>query len=522
MNTIAIVHTIGGIGLFLLGMTLLTGSLKNIAGNALKDILAKFTGGRLSAIGLGAFITTLVQSSHVTTIAAIGFVSAGLISFQNSLGVIFGANLGTTTIGWIVSLLGFKFKIGLISLPLVAVGAVLRIAAKKRLVHIGTALCGFALIFIGVDFLQEGMAGLTSLINLTSFSGATYFGRFILLIIGIVMTIIMQSSGAAVTMTLAALLTNTITLQQGAALVIGQNIGTTITAAFAGIGAITQAKRTAIAHIMFNVFTAAVAFVLLPFLIMGIEYFSKILGIVEKTIMLSAFHTIFNVLGVVLLTPFIKQFATFIEKLIPQKGITLIENLDESVKNVPPVAIEAVKRSMKNILKVELKMIQSIITQMPIEQSNSIEEIRESINQIGNFITDINTSRYSGGSEHETHIKMFHALEHIGFILEAVEEKNDDTKVLSEAIFNKTSKKLLKEIKEINLWLDGEEIVDLPKLVKSLSKKVEKTRKNQRLDVFKQTAFGEIDSSKTYEIIECLRWFDKVTYRLWRTVKYLY
>ncbi|MBN1499482.1 MAG: Na/Pi cotransporter family protein [Spirochaetes bacterium] len=521
MNMTAFAQACGGVGLFLLGMTLMTGALKSLAGDALKDILAKFTGGRISAILLGTVVTTMVQSSHVTTIAAIGFVSAGLLSFRNSLGVIFGANLGTTTIGWIVSLLGFKFKIGLISLPLVAAGALLRITGSKKILHLGTVLCGFALIFIGVDFLQTGMGGLASIIHLEGFHGSTFSGRIILVGIGIVMVLIMQSSGATITMTLAALASGTISLEQGAALVIGQNIGTTITAAVAGIGATAQAKRTAVAHIMFNVFTAVIAFIILPVMIVFLKYVSQRAGIVSETIILSAFHSAFNILGVLIFTPFLDYFALAIEKMIPQTGPDLTRNLDSSVHTIPSIALESGRRTIYEILKAELFMISRILNGKPAASEVTSDELKEAILKTSSFLTKIRSRNDESEKEFNYHINLLHAIEHVDFIFQAIMERENSNMVFMDESLNNASADLKREVDQLLEWINSGHLSDYPEFVKDVSRKVKTVRKNERKEIFKKTASGQFDTERTYKMIENLRWMDKVTYRLWRSVKYL-
>ncbi|MFP5380591.1 MAG: Na/Pi symporter, partial [Vicinamibacteria bacterium] len=179
----------------------------------------------------GAGITALVQSSSATTLATIGFVSAGLLSLPNAIGVVIGANIGTTATGWLVSLLGLKLSIGKIAMPLIGVGALLRLLARERLAQAGLALAGFGVIFVGIDALQAGMAALAGRVDPAQFPVAGLAGRLLLVLLGVLMTVIMQSSSAAVATTLTALSGGAITLDQAAALVIGQNVGTTVTAA---------------------------------------------------------------------------------------------------------------------------------------------------------------------------------------------------------------------------------------------------------------------------------------------------
>ncbi|HNW31005.1 MAG TPA: Na/Pi symporter, partial [Spirochaetota bacterium] len=171
MNIIVITSLIGGIGLFILGMILMTEGMKSLAGDTLRRTLSKFTGGTLSSITSGAFITALLQSSHATIITTIGFVSAGLITFHQSLGIILGAHLGTTSTGWIVSLLGMKLKLGTVALPIVGVGAILRLIGKDRIASTGLVVAGLGLIFFGIDVLQTGMKTLSVHLDSSDYAG---------------------------------------------------------------------------------------------------------------------------------------------------------------------------------------------------------------------------------------------------------------------------------------------------------------------------------------------------------------
>lgn len=336
----------GGIGLFLLGMVLMTDGLKALAGDALRGWLARFTGSRLSAVASGAGLTALVQSSSATTLATIGFVSAGLLSFNNAIGVIIGANLGTTSTGWIVSLLGLKFSIGTVALPLIGVGALLKLLGRERMAQAGIALAGFGVIFVGIDVLQAGMADLSNQIDLSRFAVDGWWARVLLVGIGMVMTVVMQSSSAAVATTLTALATGTVNLDQAAALVIGQNVGTTVTAGIAAVGAQTAAKRTAVVHVAFNVGTGFIAFLLLPaFAALGRVLADTWIG-EDPALTLAAFHTAFNLLGAVIFIPLIPQLGQLAERLVPEHRTPLARHLDQSLTTVPALALDAARRTL--------------------------------------------------------------------------------------------------------------------------------------------------------------------------------
>jgi len=339
-----IVQLMGGIGLFLLGMSLMTDSLKAIAGEALRQWLVRFTNSPIKAVLSGIGLTVVVQSSTATTLATIGFVSAGVLSFSHAIGVIIGANIGTTSTGWMVALLGLKFSISSFALPLIGVGALLKLLGKEKVAFIGLTLAGFGLLFLGIQFLQDAMSGVAQLIDLSRWAEPTFVMKLILVIVGVLMTILLQSSSAAITTTLAALSTQTINLEQTLALVIGQNVGTVATAILAAIGATTSAKRTAAVHVIFNIVTAIFAFLLLSPLFMWAYHQIDVIHQLDSVLLVAAFHTAFSLLGACIFMPFLPQFEQLIVRLLPEKELSTTRYLDESLYHIPALAIAAAER----------------------------------------------------------------------------------------------------------------------------------------------------------------------------------
>ena len=284
----------GGIGLFLLGMIVLTDGLRALAGNAMRSALMRFTKSPVSGALTGATSTAILQSSSLTTVAAVGFVGADLITFPDALGIIFGANIGTTLKGWIIALLGFKFSLGNIFLPLVFVGAILKLFTKGRLSTIGYTIAGFGLIFVGITYMQSSMSELHSFISFENLPADSITSRLFLVLIGIVFTAITQSSSAGVVAALTALYAGLINFNQAAALVIGMDIGTTMTAALATIGGSVGVKRTGFSHVIYNLLTATGALILLTPYTRIWEYFSPGSLINNAEIALVGFHTFFN------------------------------------------------------------------------------------------------------------------------------------------------------------------------------------------------------------------------------------
>jgi len=348
----------GGLGLFLLGMSLMTDGLKLAAGAALHRILSGATRTRAHALGSGMLVTALVQSSSAVTVATIGFINAGLLALGPALWVLFGANVGTTMTGWIVALVGMKFQVEALAMPLVGLGALLRLTWEgRRRGAFGTALAGFGLLFMGIALLQQAFAGLAGQISLPQ--GEGFVAVLAQLGIGTLMTVLMQSSSAAMAITLTAAQGGLIGAQGAAAVVIGANIGTTVTALLATIGATPNARRAAAAHIVFNLITGMVALLLLPWLIGALGAMREALGLSsDPATELALFHTSFNVLGVLLMWP----LATTLTRWLQQRFRAREEDeakpqfLDDTVLAVPTLALDALTREVVRTGQVAARM----------------------------------------------------------------------------------------------------------------------------------------------------------------------
>lgn len=249
---------IGSLGLFLYGMKIMSEGLQKVAGDKMRSILSAMTSNRFTGVLTGVLITGLIQSSSATTVMVVSFVNAGLLSLAQSIGVIMGANVGTTVTAWIISLFGFKVDISTFAIPLIGLSIPLIFSEKSRRKSIGEFLMGFAFLFMGLDYLKDSVPDLQSnpqiLAFLQNYTSMGYASLFIFLGIGTLLTIIVQSSSATVAITLIMCTKGWIPYDMAAAMILGENIGTTITANLAAIPANVSAKRAAIAHLLFNVF----------------------------------------------------------------------------------------------------------------------------------------------------------------------------------------------------------------------------------------------------------------------------
>ncbi|MBW2534734.1 MAG: Na/Pi cotransporter family protein [Deltaproteobacteria bacterium] len=311
--TETIITIVGGLALFLFGMKIMSEGLQKVAGPKMRKILGVMTGNRFAGVGTGLLVTSAVQSSSATTVMLVGFVHAGLVNLPQSIGVIMGANIGTTFTGWLVALLGFKIKIAAMALPAVALGIVPRLFGARKWADWGEVLIGFGVLFLGLDFMKDSVHHLRESETIISWMSATRADvitwRLLAVGVGTLVTLLVQSSSAtmAITMTLAA--QGLIDLPTACALVLGENIGTTVTANLAAIGASASARQAARAHLMFNITGALWALVLFtPFLFLVDLIVPGDAGSGGEAVIaahLAGFHSAFNVINTALFLPFV-------------------------------------------------------------------------------------------------------------------------------------------------------------------------------------------------------------------------
>lgn len=353
-----VIVILGGVGLFLLGMTVMTDGLKALAGSALRTVLGKAAATPLSGAFWGAIVTLLVQSSSAVTMTTIGLVSAGLLTFPQGLGLVFGANVGTTGTGWLVALIGVRVSLSTYALPLIFLGALVKLLGGGRIAATGGALAGFALVLYGLTTLQQGMGGLaenlhpSDLPSVIGTPGADWItgmgGLMILIVVGLAMTAVMQSSTAAIAVTISAFYAGAVSLEQGCALIIGQNIGTATSSALAAIGASTTAKRLAFAYVLFKLIAALIAIVAFPLTTTLMKVLS---ASIDGMTLLAAYHTAYNVVGVAVLLPATQRFTRMVERLLPSRQTALQRALDPSALASPVIAVETARRVVAHVLK---------------------------------------------------------------------------------------------------------------------------------------------------------------------------
>lgn len=364
-----VLNFVGALGLFLFGMKLMSDSLQKLAGDKMRAVLSKMTSNRFSGVLTGAGITTLIQSSSATTVMVVSFVNAGLLKLSGAIAVIMGANIGTTVTAWIISLLGFEFNINMLVYPAIAIAAPFLFIEKRK--SVGEFLIGFALLFMGLEALKGGVPDFTLpqysgvLEFIASLSGYGYLSILLFVLIGTILTVVVQSSSAMMAITLVMCAKGLIGFEVAAALVLGENIGTTITANMAAMMANATAKRAARAHLMFNVIGVVWMLVLFyPFLYLiswivepnggnGIH-----LEALSIPVALSLFHSIFNIINTSVLVWFIPSIERIVSKIVP-----INEEEDFRLKFIPTgfmaaseLNIEPAKKEIESFSKRVLRM----------------------------------------------------------------------------------------------------------------------------------------------------------------------
>jgi phosphate:Na+ symporter len=391
---------IGGLGLFLLAVSMITEGLKLAAGDALRDILARYTSTPLRGVASGILVTGVVQSSSAVTVATIGFVNAGLLSLRQSLGIIYGANVGTTMTGWLVAVVGFNLDLESFALPLIGIGMLARLTGERRTVGaVGEALAGFGLFFVGVDVLQQAFQSFADDVQVGAIAPQSGSGLLLYVGLGFLMTVATQSSSAAIAITLTAASGGVLGFDAAAAAVIGANVGTTSTAALAVIGATANARRVAAAHVVFNLVTGLVAVCILPLMTWAVRSGGTALGLADTPVVsLALFHTGFNVLGLLLMWPLSQRLADFLSGRFRSRAEMLAKPayLDQNVLATPALAMDALRLELGRAVTMTREAVRTAVS-VEGPPDHSVEEQRQVarglLNAIESFVIQMETAR---------------------------------------------------------------------------------------------------------------------------------
>lgn len=457
---IRILNIIGSLGLFLYGMKLMSEALQRAAGGRMRRVMGAMAATPASQIATTAAVTATVQSSSAITVMIVSFVNAGIVNLRQAIGMIMGANIGTTLTAWIIAVFGFELNFSMISIPLVGLGFALILVHKVHYRALGEIIIGFALMLLGLAVLQSSMSGIaqnTALFReLATYADLGYLSIILFVLIGALLTAVLQSSSATITLTIIMCQSGWIPFEAGAAMILGENVGTTVTANLAAIVANTQAKRAAVSHTLINVAGLLWVVPLLPWIAQGTaELFSGVgsTGPVATPLMLAFFHSGFNILNVCLLAGFIPQIMRAVTWLVPQSpddNRKRLFALDSGMVSTPELSLLQAHNEITNHAKRVLKMfgmVRSLMTQtnaqefqQEYEHIEKYERITDRVErEIITYLSRI-TSRDNGEAATRRLQTMFRTISHIELIGDG----------------NLELAKILKAKKEKNLWFNQE------------------------------------------------------------------
>lgn len=412
-------YAIGGLGMFLVGMEILTSTLRDAAGSRLRTTLSRFTTTPLRGVWTGAIGTAIVQSSSATTVLTVGFVGAGLLSMSEALGIIYGANIGTTATSWLVSLIGFKLNLESIAFALLLPASLSNLLAKGGWARLGRGISGLCLLVIGLSLMQSGMEDLREYITPDDILGDGISGFLALILIGLVLTAVMQASSAAMALALVFLQGGVIDLIQAIALVIGMNIGTTFTAILASLGGSRPMRQTAVANLIFNCGTTILA---LPLLWLSAPALLVLAERQDEMTALLIFHTSFNIVGAAAFLPFTNRFAMFIAKLVPDRKPERLISLDDSMLDHADAAIVAAQGASEKIARFLFGALgQAMASPSDYRGIAALPQLDEAIRELEVFLSHIRPDRAHEEEEH-TYSALLHQTDHMARLLQRAQK----------------------------------------------------------------------------------------------------
>lgn len=350
-----------GVAIFLFGMLSLEEGFKAFTGGLLEKVLKVSTNSQWKSFGFGVITTTIMQSSSLVSVITISFLSAGLIDLAAGIGIIFGANIGTTTGAWLVAGLGLKVKISAYAMPMLVFGVILLMQKSKYTKGFGYILAGLGFLFLGISYMKEGFEAFKDSFDLARFAMDGYPGLFLFALIGILATVVMQSSHATLVLIITALAVGQITYQNALALAIGANVGTTVTAVIGALSANIEGKRLAGAHLIFNMVTGVVTIIFIQQFLIAVDWTSSLVGIApdDYTLKLAVFHTLFNLAGVIIMWSFVPKMVTFLESKLPTaaKPTEGAIYLDDSSLDFPETAVVSIRNETLHLYDISVKVI---------------------------------------------------------------------------------------------------------------------------------------------------------------------
>ncbi len=490
-----------GIAIFLFGMLSLEQGFRSFTGGVLEKILRTITDKLWKRLSFGIFSTVLMQSSSLVSVLTISFLSAGLLDLAAGMGIVFGANLGTTTGAWLVAGYGVKVNISAYAMPMLVFGVLLVLQKPAQVKGVGYILSGVGFLFLGIHYMKDGFEAFRNTISLTEYALPGLKGLVVYVLLGIAATVIIQSSDATMVLIITALSVQQVTYENAVAMAIGANIGTTITALIGSISANIEGKRLAAAHLLFNTITAVIALLLLNRFVWLVDIFSTAVGINsdDYPLKLAAFHSLFNLVGISLMLPFVNVLARLLQKLLKAKVITVDQPryLNQAALVYPDTVVEAVNKETihlyQNAVKIMLNTL--ALTEKDLTADSGLQEII-SKRQIVPF--------YDFDTDYEKYIKgIYSAI--IAFIVQADVSKERElskrlywlrlaNRHIVEAL--KGSKHMQKNLRRISSSRHQAAIVEYNKIRYQLALLIREIESIRKRDVIEELPLLTLDNLK--------------------------
>lgn len=496
---------IGSISLFLYGMKTMSEALQKIAGSRMRYILRTMTNSPIKQVLIGTMITAVIQSSSATTVMIVSFVNAGLLSLLQAVGIIMGANIGTTLTIWVISLLGFSFNLCIFAMPLIGLGFPLLLRKTSRTRAIGNAMIGFALLFVSIAFLRGSLASIMQNQEVLSFianiSCNEILSYIIFLCIGAVLTIIIKSSIATMTLTMLLCSQGIIEFECGMAMILGENIGITITSAIATSSTNISARRAAMAHLLFNVFGVLWILIflnpianLISYTVVSLGGVSPISSAEQTPIALALFHTIFNVTNTILLIGFTKNIAELVTRIIkdsPHEDKNKLKYIDSGMFATGAISIVQAQQAMKSCAQHSSKLFDKTTLMFRENNNEQFYALFEDIdshkrsadydeNAFNNFL--VGAMKGDVGNEAKEHIRRLTKLA-------------TELEIVSNCIYSVA--KVIKRKKDKNVWFTPELRIGVEQMFE-LTKSALETM-NENLDAMLNHKVVNIDRAHEIE-----------------------
>jgi phosphate:Na+ symporter len=516
MDASATIKLLGGLGLFLLGIHHLTEGLKGLAGDSLRRALQRLVAGRFTAVVSGAIFTAVIQSSTAAILTVIGFVSAGLVTFPQAVGMIIGATLGTTSTLWLVAIFGLRFRISAAALPMLGVGAFLWLIARGRTRSLGALLAGFGLIFTGIDYLQSGMGGVSW--NLEAFAGQGFGARWILAGIGILMSIVMQSSTAAGATTLVALNAGSLTFEQGCALIVGQSVGTAATTGLVMVGGGLAVRRSSLAHIVFSLIVGVLGIVFLGPLTAAADWVGARLHDPDGVLAMATFSSLFKLAGIVAFYPWLDGFSRLIIRMSGIGSESAVSRLEPTLAEAGgDVALEAAWRAILEITRGAVDAVGRWLG----GESVSYTPPTESVQQTDRFLESLPLESTDLDAVGPRLVRLCHALDHL-------RELHDDLTRVPPAVSDwQPPAGFAVGARALAAWRDATRdpaAAAAPPVFAALedaSKQLSAERKSGRDKMLEDVALQRTSAATARAALDALVWADGALYHAWRLAESL-